>query len=500
MNSNLKTITTLCAGGITVGAVISVSAVLLLGNSSLSQLSDEEAFKKGLEFIVTDTSTTSNSFDALSNLTNQAYKSDLTFNINKLYQTPNLDNSTLSVSLRSDVDNKKFDTNFSFKGANQEAFTFSGYLDDDLLAVTTSAMDDVIVAKLSDLIDSYNTETSYLYGSMGLTENWLTSYSDILSGFDTSLLKDGMKNIYDEGMEKLYSHIEYTRDDSSSQINGYDTHCLSAQIKTTDVLDIIYDELQYVLTNEDVTSYLCKQESLLSSLDMTSEDLAKELSKLSLGMTMYYSQVSEAAVKVLGDTINVDMYLTNDVEVRKLNIKLPMNGAALGSTQNICFDLTLNYMGEDNIKDYKSFEFAITEGKENVRFILETGKKDNTSNLSFAMHQNDDEAFKITFENNLADNKIKSKLMLFTNAIEIATVNVEGTYELSNNSLSFDISKFSVTASAIKLFDATINGGIYPLDNEIKIPSGHAINYKSLDEEQLADMLSNMFNLTKATK
>lgn len=500
MNSNLKTITTLCAGGVTVGAVVSVCGVLLFGNSSLSRLSDEEAFKKGLEFIVTDTSTTSNSFDALSNLTNQAYKSDLTFNINKLYQTPNLDNSTLSVSLRSDVDNKKFDTNFSFKGANQEAFTFSGYLDSDILAVTTSAMDDVIVAKLSDLIDLYNAEMGYRYGTLELNENWLSSYSDILSGFDTSLLKDGMQEIYDEGMEKLYSHMELTRDDSSTKVNGYDTHCLSAKITTTDVLDIIYDELQYVITNEDVISYLCKQDSLLNSLNMTGEDLAKELSKLSIGMTMYYSQLSDAIVLILGDTLDVDMYLTKDVQVSRLNINIPVNNAVLGRSQNVSFEFTLNYMGEDNIKDYKSYEFAVTQGEENVRFIIEAGKKDDTSNLSFTVHQNNDEPFKIAFESNLADNKINAKLQLYTNAIEIATINVEGTYELSDTSLSFDISKFTATASAINLFDATIKGGIYPLDNEIKIPSGHAINYKSLDEEQLADMLSNMFNLTKATK
>lgn len=480
------TFITLCAGGITIGAAASITAILLTSGGGLSDLSEKEAFKQGIEYLFSNNECDDSFVKALSQITSVSNETDISLNINKIYSMNEFDNSSYKVSLRSDNENIKYSVDASIDTSSTDPFTFSGYLDSELFGATSSSIDAVVYATLSDI----------------LGDESLEDYISSLDEFDSSTIKNDMIEIYNKGLEKIYENMDVTKDETKEDINGVTAYCFTAQIKTTDIIEIAYNEVQFLLTNEDFREYLKNsaiyKSYLLNSAaetingDSIDEDyLDNMLTKASLGLTMYYQEISKTVTDIIGDTVEANMYLTNDVEVARFIFTIN----DLSSTYKNIYQYVINYSGKDNLKDEQTHTILnkYQDKTDEIAFYL--SKEDSTTNLSLSASHNDVSLFKISCKYVDTDGAFSSHISVSKELIEVATIDIEGSYEISNDKCTVNINKFIINSSAIDLFDATATFSIYKTDEEITMPKGELVDYFSLTDDEANTLMNKIFNI-----
>lgn len=504
MKSKVATISAICAGGITIGATATVAVLLLTGKSELSEYSDRELFIKGFEtaFSYDEESAC---IETLKNLEGKPLTSNVEFKINDIYEADELDGLGMGFTSNVDITETKYGYTFYYDSPElTDAVDGSFYLDSEKFAFATNLLNDVMYANIEDFVENYNNSDLYsVFGELNFTQeelnNLLTMYSQAESQFgDEDVivnLKTKLAEKLDEDINTLLDDVVFTREDSSEEINGFDTYCLSAEIKTSDVLQILYNQIQLILTDEEfITFFEETYGSYISEFATTSNTSVSPrdiLAEASLGLTVAYGTVENEFIKYIGETIPVYMYYTEDARLVKIESTVEIDISSHNDderVENKFITLSADYTGEENLKDNTKITFKIYDDEHFIKFSCSDVKTENGSSVVFSYEDSEETSASIKFDNTIDGNSFKYVISVLKNDSELFIANIDGTFEITDTSILLDASSIKLTMSGLTLLDCSFKCSIKELTDDITMPEGNSIDILELTEEEITEI------------
>lgn len=497
MKLNAAKITAICAGFITVGTAVAVSAVLLTSKGSLSDYSDKELIKNGFDTLFSSTDSCSIS-DIVENI-GDALTTSGEVTIHSLYGENFSSPISVGYTASGDITNDK--ANFhAYINSDEFADTidFDLYMDDEIFAVASNLLDYVLYVNKNTFVEDYQNSVFY-EDELTFTQEDINSiignYTDAFTDERLINLRAKLNAQLKEDFDAIIENMETERYEDSETINGFEVYRITGNMKVSDIATLVFNQLQTILTDDDFIDY-CNEVTTLEQ----DNDFRTLFSQLSLGLTVGYSEIESSIKSAIGNTIPVEMYYTDDASLVKAALPITIN-----DDEYFKITLSVERIDSNSINDSYKLALMMTDDENVLNITFKNQKTSKGRELSFKVSENDDEDFKINSTLEIDGDAFTNNSIIYLEDIEVARLSIDGTCKTTDNSFDLDVSKLKLTASANTILDAAFNFNIKPLENEIEVPSGTLKNFFELTEDDLlndviSDIGINLYNPVNTAK
>ena len=491
-----KTLAGIFAGGITIGAATAVTAILLTSNSSLSAMSDREAIESGFETMFECEE--SQFFNTLDNLNGQSVSISSDFTINELYEESELVGTSFGFLSQTDI-NEQIANLYGYISFPEYDNDINGtlYFDKNTIAIASNLFSNVIVIPLEEAIEEYNSSdyvdsygeleisTDELYMILSLCEN-------IVDSPELPQLKADMQTQLNKDIDLLLEHMETVRSDDPEQLNGYNVYSIDADIETSDIINIVYNQIQVILTSDELADYINDSYAdYFASIYGSSEDaeninIKATLSAISAYLTFTYADFENTITDCIGDTVSFTMYFTEEAElVRFSTYSIDFSEIA---GEDITLTFSIDYLGEDDLLDKTRLTVKLTADDQTIKLEIEKEKTDQGFIATIKPYRNDQCAVYLKIVHSATNTEFNDTLTLSSNFGDLGTITATGTYEITDDKISVDVSELSFKISELVYFDLSWKLEIKKLEESITMPEGNQINLFDMLEDDFADI------------
>lgn len=491
-----KTLAGIFAGGITIGAATAVTAILLTSNSSLSTMSDREAIASGFETMFEYEE--SQFFKTLDNLNGQSVSVSSDFTINELYEDSELAGSSFGFLSQTDI-NEQIANLYGYISFPEYPNDINGtlYFDKNTIAIASNLFSDVIVIPLDEAIDEYNSSdyvdsygelemsTDELYMILSLCEN-------IVDSPELPQLKADMQTQFNKDIDLLLDHMETVRDDDPEHLNGYNVYSIDADIKTSDIINIVYNQIQVILTSDELADYINNSYAeYFASIYGSTEDaeninIKATLSAISAYLTFKYADFENNITDCIGDTISFTMYFTEEAELVRFST-YPIDFSEIAG-EDIKLAFSIDYFGEETLSDKIKSTVELTADDQTIKIEIEKEKTEQGFIATIKPYKNNQCAIYLKIVHSATSTEFTDTITLCTNFGDLGTITAVGTYELADDKISVDVTELSCKISGLVYFDLSWKIEIKKLDEDITMPEGNQINLFDMLEEDFTDL------------
>ncbi|NLL93257.1 MAG: hypothetical protein GX225_03800 [Clostridiales bacterium] len=505
MKKKIGIIAGVSAGVVTLGAVGATAFLLTRNAGELADISDREAIERGFDYMLSsEESQLSELFNYLTDkniqLSGTSSMSVASDEEDFVGLPENGMDFNLTYGATFDRDNSKGLVSFDLDIPTYPSADMSVYYDEDVLMFSSKELfNDIYYIDLENFVEDFNNSIfSDLNGEITATQ--MEALISSSATYDFSAIEDGMRERLEKDITALLDNTITSRSDDSESFPYGSAYAIEGKVQTSDLVDIAYNQIQYVITNEDFISYMEDSYGSLFQLndmeDITgsSTNIRTLLSQASLGMSLYYQKITNQVIDVIGSDVTFTMYLTKDVKVASFSTDINITDDE--STLPLSF--AIDFEGEDEPKDSINARFFAKHPENNevlfkLSYKLITDGDTITNTVKFNADSTD--IFKYVFTDNTKDHTFDIKLSLLDDNALSKSISEDdtytskftsnGSYEITDTSYKLNVDNASLMLVGKKVLEFKLSFDIREFTGEIEVPTGKKINFLSLDESEL---------------
>lgn len=417
-------------------------------------------------------------------ITNNKTATNIGFTINSIEGYEELSGVGGSLELQLDTENEAAALILEATLGSVEVIDGTLYVDkNEVLAAVPTIFDGVLKASLDNLEEDLENS---LIGELILDgsdyEELEESFALLMSeyetmapsiDFDSEKFMDGLTDTMNDAFNDAMDNME-AKDLGKKKLNGGSYQCYDAKIPVKDLSYILRDAIKYCLESEEFQSLvdqLVEYSAEQSGDDYLASEFSGEmLSQYSAYIDTYWGMVVSSLEEVLGENIELTVYITDTVELAGFAMDIYVLGDTLSYNDANAddADLTMNLMcdctGGKNIGDYTDISMTLKDEYDTVNIAyVQKYETNGDFDIDFTFETDDDESIAIT---------------------------ADGNYVVDGDFFSFVIDSIKFIENDTVIGDFGLSVSFKPIDAVTK-PSGEPVyDIWEMDEDDFVDLLT----------